>query len=197
MSCWKGMWRESLIPVLPSQRRPIRGRENLLANQSSTYIGLSFQLIFLSLQTSALLYMPIFLTICNITTAACRALSELWNSSSQEFPTWALNLHKGYQAEQELQRDVYDFIHLGAELFFCCPCTSRMVLGCKWNCMQRNRGNTKVTQSWINTATDCTEWPDRASSWLWFIMSREAVTWAIIHLFDCTVLFLPQWAFLC
>lgn len=54
----------------------------------------------------------------------------------------------------------------------------------------------EVTQRWINTAMDWTEWPNRASSWLWFIMSRKAVTWAIIHLFDCTMVFLPQWVFL-
>lgn len=49
--------------------------------------------------------------------------------------------------------------------------------------MQRNRGDPKETQSLINIAMDSTEWPDRASFWLWFIMSRKAVTWPIIHLF--------------
>lgn len=83
----------------------------------------------------------------------------------------------------------------GPELFWRCPWSSGTVLGYNWNRMQRNRGDTKVTERWVNTAVDCTEWPHRACSWLWFIMSREAATWAIIHLFDCTKVFLPQWVF--
>lgn len=129
MSCWKGMWKESLIPVLPSQRGLIRGWENFLANQSSIYIGLSFQMIFLSPQTSALLYVPVFVTIYDITAAEHTALSKLWNKSSQEFTTWSTSLHKGCQAEQELRSNVYDFIQLGTWALLTLPLEFRDCAG--------------------------------------------------------------------
>lgn len=72
----------------------------MLANQSSICVDLSFRLIFLSLQLSVPLYIPIYVTKCNIIIAVCTALSELCNSGSQS--EWTVNLHTGWQTEQEL-----------------------------------------------------------------------------------------------
>lgn len=107
MSYWKGMRRGPQIPDLPSQRGPVRCYKYMLANQSSVCIRLSFQLIFLSLQLSVLLYVPIHMTKCNFIIAVCTALSELWNGGSQG--EWALNLHNGRQTEHKLQRNVLWF----------------------------------------------------------------------------------------
>lgn len=193
MSYWKGMRRGPQIPDLPSQRGPVRCSNYMLANQSSVCISLSFQLIFLSLQLSVLLYVPIHMTKCIFIIAVCTALSELWNRGSQG--EWALNLHNGWQTEHKLQRNVWWF-HPSWEPSSSAAALVFPGLCCVITRMQRNRGYTKETQSPINIATDCTEWPDRASFWLWFIMSRKAVTWPIIRLVDCAVLFLPQWFFL-
>lgn len=98
MSCWKGMWRGQLVLDLPSQRGPIRVCKYTLINQSPICIVFSFQLIFLSLQLSVPLQVPIYVTKCNNIIAACITLSELWNSISQG--EWAVSLHKGWQVEQ-------------------------------------------------------------------------------------------------
>lgn len=107
MSCWKGMWRGPQLPDLLSQRGSVRGCNYMLANQSSVCIGLSFQLIYLPVQLSVLLYIQIYVTKCNIVMAACTALSEQWKSGSQG--EWAVNLHNGWQTEQERQKNVLWF----------------------------------------------------------------------------------------
>lgn len=157
----RGIW----VVLDASQRCPFRGCKYIVANKSLNHESF-FLMVFVSVQLSVLLYIPIHVTKYNIIIAVRTASTKLWNSVLQG--KWAVNLNNGWQIE--LKRNV--LFHPNWEQRFCCcyTCISCLLLCYNINCMQRNRDDTKEKQSLVNVATDCTEWPKRA---IWALIYNE------------------------